>query len=310
MHHHRAGSPCASARRPWPRLGGAQRYLPIAGVVLIAASAIALQTPTQPETVHRAPVRHVVAAAAYGPLNHDSGSGPVMPVQQDDRVAPEASASSAADDQPVSAADREVLHKVKQAGLWEMPVGQWASQRAVTPRVREVGGMIATEHAELDGIVRTAAARLGVALPTEPTSDQQGWLRDIDARRGAAFDERAVFLLRQAHGTVLPVLAQVRAGTRNAVIRQFTTDAMAFVQRHIQYLESTGLVRFDQLPDPSDLAPAHDWRAHALDAAVFILLTAALAALLVAGGRGLVARLRRRTRTQRSTTVRQHARSY
>src|SRR3954454_6720484 len=115
MHHHRAGSPCASARRPWPRLGGAQRYLPIAGVVLIAASAIALQTPTQPETVHRAPVRHVVAAAAYGPLNHDSGSGPVMPVQQDDRVAPEASASSAADDQPVSAADREVLHKVKQA---------------------------------------------------------------------------------------------------------------------------------------------------------------------------------------------------
>jgi hypothetical protein len=85
---------------------------------------------------------------------------------------------------------------------------------------------------------------------------------------------------------------------------------MAFVQRHIQYLESTGLVRFDQLPDPSDLGPVDDWRAHALDFAVFALVAAALCALLVAGGRGLVTWVKRPARTQRPTTVRQHARSY
>jgi predicted outer membrane protein len=311
MHHHHTGPPCAPTRRPWSRPGGSRPDLLIAGVVLVASCAIALLTPTRPDTAHHAPARQLVPVAAYRPLEHGGGSAePGLPSQQDAQVTAGTAALPGAGDQPIGAADLEVLHKVKQAGLWEMPVGTWASRRAVTPRVREVGGMIAAEHTELDGIVTAAAARLGVALPTEPSSEQQAWMRDIDGRRGAAFDQRAVFLLRQAHGTVLPVLAQVRAGTRNAVIRQFTTDAMAFVQRHIQYLESTGLVSFDQLPDPSDLGPADDWLAHALDFAVFALVTAALCALLLAGGNALVARVKRRTRTRRPTTVRQHARSY
>jgi predicted outer membrane protein len=205
--------------------------------------------------------------------------------------------------------DREVLHKVKQAGLWEMPVGTWASKRAVNARVREVGALIAAEHHELDGIVTAAAARLDVRLPDEPTREQQGWMREIDAQSGAAFDERAVFLLRQAHGTVLPVLAQVRSTTRNAVIREFTSEAMAFVERHIEYLESTGLVRFEQLPGTSDLTNP-GWRSNALTFVLFALVTAVFVVLLVlvwralAGlGRALTRRGRSRTPTRRPTAA-------
>jgi predicted outer membrane protein len=221
---------------------------------------------------------------------------------------PEA-APSAADGEPLAVTDREVLHKVKQAGLWEMPVGTWVSQRAVNARAREVGRLIATEHHELDGIVNTAAGRLDVRLPEEPTPQQQGWMREIDAQRGAAFDERAIFLLRQAHGTVLPFLAQVRATTRNPVIRQFASESMTFVHRHIEYLESTGLVRFEQLPDNSDLTNP-DWRSNALSFVLFALVTAVFVVLLVLGwralagiGRAVPRSGRRRTPTSRPTAA-------
>lgn len=209
---------------------------------------------------------------------------------------------------PLDPADRDVLHKVKQAGLWEMPVGTWAAERGEAPRVREVGGLIAAEHAELDAIVETAAAEVGVELPVEPTAQQQDWMAEIAAQPRTTFDRRAVFLLRQAHGTVLPVLAQVRAATENAVVREFTAEAMTFVQRHIEYLESTGLVDYAALPDPAALG-SDDWREHAMAFVVQAVLAALVTALLLVAGRAVADRTRRRTPTPRAPGRGHHARS-
>jgi predicted outer membrane protein len=212
------------------------------------------------------------------------------------------------EDGPLDPADRDVLHKVKQAGLWEMPVGNWASERGESPRVREVGRLIAAEHAELDALVHTAAAEVGVELPVEPSAEQQDWMAEIQAESGAAFDEQAVFLLRQAHGKVLPVLAQVRAATENAVVRDFTAEAMAFVQRHIQYLESSGLVDYAALPDPVALG-SDDWRSHAMTFVVFALLTALFTALLLVAGRAAAGRVGSRVPRPRARVRGHHARS-
>jgi predicted outer membrane protein len=156
-------------------------------------------------------------------------------------------------------ADRDLLAKVRQAGLWEMPTGQQMQQRASSQRVREVGGAIATEHQQLDTIVRDTASKLGVLLPSQPTDEQRGWMDQISAQSGADYDRVAVNLLRLAHGRVLPILAAERSGTRNALIRQFADIATEFVHRHHTYLESTGLVDFAALPEapaPASAAPA------------------------------------------------------
>ncbi|WP_448618070.1 DUF4142 domain-containing protein [Geodermatophilus sp. URMC 65] len=209
---------------------------------------------------------------------------------------------------PLDPADRDVLHKVKQAGLWEMPVGSSMSERAEDPRVREAGRLIAAEHAELDALVETAAAEVGVALPVEPTAQQQDWIAEIAAQPRTTFDQRAVFLVRQAHGAVLPVLAQVRAATENTVVREFTAEAMSFVQRHIEYLESTGLVDYAALPDPAALG-SDDWRSHTMTFVVQAALAALLTALFLVAGRAVADRARRRAPTPRAPVRGHHARS-
>ena len=162
---------------------------------------------------------------------------------------------------PLTPSDVDLLVKVRQAGLWETPTGQQMEQRATNGVVRDVGRRISVEHIELDAIVRRTADQLGATLPSQPSAQQQGWMAEISAQTGAEYDRTAVNLLRQAHGKVLPVIAQVRSGTRNELVRDFATTAAQFVTRHHEYLESTGLVDFEALPEPP--APAAAPRAGA-----------------------------------------------
>ncbi|NVI86307.1 DUF4142 domain-containing protein [Actinomadura sp. BRA 177] len=143
---------------------------------------------------------------------------------------------------PLSAQDRTVLVKVRQANLWEMPAGQQAQQRAAAPRVREVAGIIAAQHLQLDTATRAVAEQLGVLLPVEPNGSQKSWLREMSGKFGADYDKTFVLRLRAAHGQVFQLLAKARAQTENTVMRSFIESGMKFVNTHISLLESTGLV--------------------------------------------------------------------
>ncbi|KAB8197560.1 DUF4142 domain-containing protein [Nonomuraea phyllanthi] len=163
---------------------------------------------------------------------------------------------------PLTAADRDLIIKVRQAGLWEMPAGQYSETRAESQRVKEVGRLIMQDHMKLDQITRQVAKKLGVALPDEPNANQQRWLAQLAAESGPAFDKDYANLLRASHGKVFIVIAAVRSGTRNAEVRKFAETCITFVMRHMGLLESTGLVDHSQLPEPPTPSPAPSlaWR--------------------------------------------------
>ncbi|MGH3989900.1 MAG: DUF4142 domain-containing protein, partial [Pseudonocardiaceae bacterium] len=98
--------------------------------------------------------------------------------------------------------------------------------------------------------------RLGVPLPNQPSDQQRGWITELTSQTGPDFDRAFVQRLRTAHGTVLPIISQVRAGTRNDLVRQFATTSAQFVTRHHEYLERTGLVDYSALPEPPTPAAA------------------------------------------------------
>lgn len=153
---------------------------------------------------------------------------------------------------PLGPGDRDLLVRVRYAGLWEIPAGQMAAEKGSTEQIREVGTFIAEEHAELDQEVLAVAAELDVALPTEPHPDNQVFLNRMAEREGEEFDAEFVQRLREAHGEVYALIAFVRAGTQNDLIRDFTKTAEEFVGRHMDYLESTGLVNWLHIPPPPE----------------------------------------------------------
>ena len=143
---------------------------------------------------------------------------------------------------PLTALDRELLVRVRQAGLWERPTGLQAQQRAGSQRVKDVGKVLAADHLMLDVKVRQVAAQLGVPLPNKPNVDQQSWMKELSTLTGAAYDRTFANRLRAAHGKVFAVVAAVRANTQNSVIRAFAEIGVQYVMKHMHLLESTGLV--------------------------------------------------------------------
>jgi len=148
---------------------------------------------------------------------------------------------------PLTAADRDLVVRVRLAGLWEIPAGQQAIERAPTKAIKEAGDHLMAGHTDLDKRVRIIAADLGIDLPTQPNAQQRGWLEELSAAQGEDYERKFANLLRSAHGKVFSVIAQVRSTTRNTLVRQLASDANQTVLDHITMLEKTGNVDFEAI---------------------------------------------------------------
>ncbi len=143
--------------------------------------------------------------------------------------------------------DRELLVRVRQAGLWEGPVSRQAEERGSGQRVREVGRKLADDHDRLDAQVRELASKVRVELPGEPTEEQRSWVDEITGAAGADFDRAYVNRARAAHGSIFGLASQVRAATRDDAMRSFAQTAVDTVMRHMTLLESTGVAETTSL---------------------------------------------------------------
>ncbi len=151
---------------------------------------------------------------------------------------------------PLSLADRDLLVMVHQAGLCGGSSGQQAQQQGATVGVRTVAKRIWVDYGDLGNQARTVADKLGVALPDQPTAQQQSWMRELSGRSGPDFDRMFAQGLRVTDGDVLPAITSVRAGTRNELIRSFAANSAVLLNRQMEYLEHTGLVDYSRLPAP------------------------------------------------------------
>ncbi|MBT2401257.1 DUF4142 domain-containing protein [Streptomyces sp. ISL-100] len=148
---------------------------------------------------------------------------------------------------PLSAADRDLVVRVRLAGLWELPAGRQALERAPSRAVEEAGAHLVEGHTFLDARVREVAAKLNMELPNQPTAQQRGRLDELTEASGTAYETKFANILRAAHGKVFARIAEVRHTTRNALVRGLADDANTTVLDHIRILEATGRVDFDAL---------------------------------------------------------------
>ncbi len=194
----------------------------------------------------------------------------------------------------VTAADKDLVIKVRLAGLWEIPAGEMAQEKSDDERIQQIGREIAAQHRQLDKFARDAAKKLDIELPNEPNSDQQGWLDEMEEAEGEEFDQIYIDRLRAAHGKIFPAIATVRASTRNDTVRKLAQRANQFVATHLTLLESSGIVDFRALPaapgpnagtsPPTARQLASAANENALSTGSLPLLLVVLVGGLVAGG--------------------------
>jgi len=73
-------------------------------------------------------------------------------------------------------------------------------------------------------------------------------MRELTRLSGPTFDRTFVQRLHSVHSDMLPVIADAQTSTRNDLIRSLATTAAVLLNRHMAYLEHTGLVSHSTLP--------------------------------------------------------------
>ncbi|MFD5569746.1 DUF4142 domain-containing protein [Streptomyces cadmiisoli] len=148
---------------------------------------------------------------------------------------------------PLTEADRDFVVKVRAAGLWEHPLGLLAMKRGTTPEMKEAGEHLVVGHARLDATCRKIAPELGITLPNQASPQQEQFVASVDAEQGKQFDTTAANIMRITHGQIFPVVAKIRASTKNTLVRALADQANDTVLDHITVLEKTEMVNFDQV---------------------------------------------------------------
>jgi predicted outer membrane protein len=153
---------------------------------------------------------------------------------------------------PLTAADRAFVLRVRQAGLWELPAGEQAMERGDSKAVRDAGERLVKGDTALDGQVRDVASRLGIALPDEPGHRERGWLSELDAAHGRAYETTFADYLRRSQGEIFETMGRVRNDTRNTLVRRLATTGSRTVLAQMTALEKTGLVDYDAITPARD----------------------------------------------------------
>ncbi|MFE3579642.1 DUF4142 domain-containing protein [Streptomyces vinaceus] len=196
----------------------------------------------------------VVAAAttwfSFRNSSADESSTAGLPAAASGPAVPQAAGTGA-----VTALDKTFLTKVRQAGLWEIPAGRLAQTNASSEAIKRAGMHLLDGHSKLDQLVREDSEALHVPIPDQATAEQQGWVEQLRNARGSAFDQLFVDLLRSSHGKVFITIGEVRASTKNSLVRRLATQANTTVQDHMDVLEDTGLVTDATLDDVASTIP-------------------------------------------------------
>ena len=149
--------------------------------------------------------------------------------------------------QNVEPSDRELLVLLTQHSLWQKPASRESSDRARDAKVRKVAGQLAAEHTQLASAVADAASKIGVDLPTEPTTEQKSWANAISSSSGEELDRMYANLSRAADGSLITQVARARATTKSVPARVAAQTGLTLLLKHMLLLEGTGLVKANSL---------------------------------------------------------------
>ncbi|MCZ7418191.1 MULTISPECIES: DUF4142 domain-containing protein [unclassified Micromonospora] len=148
-------------------------------------------------------------------------------------VAPAAAAQAAA--QP-SEQDTQYLQAVHQVNLYEIAAGELAQEKGQNQQVKELGQQFVTDHTELDQSVQELAGQLNVDLPSEPTTEQQAGLDQLNNASGEEFDR--LWVTQELAGHVQAIQAtqtEISQGTEPQVV-QLAQTALPVLQAHYDAL--------------------------------------------------------------------------
>ena len=138
--------------------------------------------------------------------------------------------------QPMALPTGEFVKAAAQTDEFERQEGRLAAREGASPRVRDFGQMMVTDHTRTTEALKAALKKAGLSVPPPPALSERQ-TQDLGALRGlhgAAFDKAYLTQQIAAHQAALGVMQGYAASGENPVLRQAAANTVPVVRHHLE----------------------------------------------------------------------------
>jgi len=137
---------------------------------------------------------------------------------------------------PSFAADEAFLRDAAQGGLAEIALGQLAAAKGSTEEVKAFGRQMVDDHQAANAKLAAAAAKSGVALPTDAGGDARATQQQLQSLSGSAFDTAYTDSQAKAHTKMVELLKNEIANGTDAAAKAWARETLPTVERHVEMI--------------------------------------------------------------------------
>lgn len=134
--------------------------------------------------------------------------------------------------------DRDFLTEAASGGLMEVELGKIASTNAASPKVKEFGRMMVTDHSKANTELKTVAGKENVAVPATPADKQQKHIDDLKAKKGADFDKDYVDMMVDDHKEDIDKFQDEAKNGKNTAIKAFAAKTLPVLYKHLNSIKT------------------------------------------------------------------------
>lgn len=139
----------------------------------------------------------------------------------------------------VSDQDKTFLKAQQETNLVEVSLGKVVIERTTSEKVRALATKLVSDHQQVIELNRALSTKLGLAVPEQPSAEQQATAEKVKSQSGAAFD--AAYVAAQVEGHTKSVSAaekEISSGSHPDV-KAFATEYLPKAQMHLQHAQAT-----------------------------------------------------------------------
>jgi len=136
--------------------------------------------------------------------------------------------------------DKHFLMEASQGGMAEIQLGQLASEKGQSPKVKAFGEKMVTDHTKLNNELKPFADKDGVPPPTGLSAEDQAELDKLNGLSGAEFDKEYVAYMEKDHRHDQQAFQQEISSTQDTQLKMAVEHGLKVVDQHLAIITKMG----------------------------------------------------------------------
>ena len=136
------------------------------------------------------------------------------------------------------ARERDFLTEAASGGQMEVELGRMAATHASSPRVKEFGQRMATDHGKANAELKRVAAKESVKLPDTMTAEHRERVSRLANLQGPEFDRAYMREMVRDHEEDVAKFRETAHSAKDPEIKNFAAKTLSTLEAHLQMAQN------------------------------------------------------------------------